>query len=570
MCYRILPVIGVSREDAGTFFAKITENGATMENSAAETPGFLALQCDRAADYVCFSRQDFLEGKFNASRTEVPADACLAVGKRISLAAGGKLSTVFFLSWGACEEAALKAPSAAKFGKNLPDPPRISTGDKETDIFVNSFLYSQIKQCRFFGRTGFYQCSGAYGFRDQLQDSLAFIDEEPNLTRVHLIRCAAVQFKSGDALHWWHATLEGGRQKIRGVRTRCSDDKLWLPYVCAEYAEKTGDRDIFSIEIPYIDGAELNPSERERYISPVRTEYRESLLFHCLRAVDSSLKFGKNGLPLIGSCDWNDGFGRIGDENAGESCWLAMFQKIVLEKTADICENFGMGDKAAGYRAAAGALAAALEEKAWNGSAYVRAFLKDGSPLGGENFIDLLPQTFAAFCGIGEGGRTRTALRAVRERLTGDGVIRLCSPPFKADDKDEIGYIAAYPEGIRENGGQYTHAAVWLAGAYLKLGKERESLRILRALNPMSNYKSRERAARYGAEPYALAGDVYFGEGITGRAGWTQFTGSAAWYYRYAKETAKKLADKSEYEENPCKADRHYKRESERPDDGEL
>ena len=547
LLYEILPVMGVDRQSCGSFFAHRLPNGAAIEVSNSEIPGFSAVTCNSHADYVCFSRQDFNEGNYEKQSEEIPADACVAVGKRISLAAGGKASLDFYLSWGASLSSALKMPSVSSFGGALVIPKRICGENSENNLLFNSFLYSQIKQSRFYGRTGFSQCSGAYGFRDQLQDSLAFIDFEPNLTRVHIFRCAAVQFEQGDVLHWWHVLVDGV-QKIRGVRTRCSDDMLWLAYTCAVYYEKTGDGSIFETEIPYILGEELAPDENERYFSPRRSDVKESVLLHCIRAVDFSLKFGEHGLALIGSCDWNDGFSKIGNEEAGESVWLSMFQKIVLEKTAPICRVFGFAEKADEYEKIAAKIEESVETYAWCGDRYARAFLKNGEILGKRGFIDILPQAFAAFSGIGvKNGRAETALKTAYEKLFSHGVIRLLAPPFDEEEKDKIGYIASYPAGIRENGGQYTHAAVWLAMAMLKMGKSEEAERLISSINPLSFYKDEIKAEKYRAEPYVLAGDVYFGSGITGRAGWTHFTGSAAWYYRCLQKHAENPDDKEKY-----------------------
>ena len=286
--------------------------------------------------------------------------------------------------------------------------------------------------------------------------------------------------------------------------------------------------------------------ETERYFSPERTDYKEKILEHCIKAVDFSLKLGKNGLPLIGSCDWNDGFSRIGVTQKSESVWLGMFQKIVLEGMADVCDRLNRKDKAEKYKQIAAKLEKTIESVAWQGDRYARVILEDGSFMGEKNdYIDILPQAFAVFAGLGAGGRAETALKTAYERLFDEksGVIRLLSPSFEDDDIDSVGYIAAYPEGIRENGGQYTHAAVWLAAAMLEKGMNEEGQKLLEAINPMSFYDSEEKAKAYRAEPYVLAGDVSFGKGIAGRAGWTHFTGSAAWYYRTVQRYSNKIGE---------------------------
>lgn len=559
--YYTLPVLGVSRDSTGIFFAKNIHNGAVIQNSASDIPGYSALTCDGKANYICYSVKDFFEGRADCGDT-VSGDCCAAVGRKISLAAGGKTSVNFFLSWGATENAATQMPYAADYGERQLNPLKINTSDEKLNLFFNSFLYSQIKQSRFFGRTGFYQCSGAYGFRDQLQDCLAFIDFEPQLTLTHIYRCAAVQFIKGDVLHWWHVIVNKN-QIIRGVRTMCSDDMLWLPYACCVYYQKTGDLSFFGTQIPYIDGPELLENERERYIIPKQTQFKENLLGHCLRAIDFSLKFGENGLPLIGSCDWNDGFSNIGDAESGESVWLAMFQKIILENMAEICKKLGMNDKADEYISVAQKLAETVENKAWSGDRYCRAVLPNGGFLGADrDFIDILPQAFAVFAGLGADGRADIALTTALNYLydSETGVIRLLSPPFSEDDREDIGYIASYPAGLRENSGQYTHAAVWLAAALIKAGRCDEGKQLLSAINPLNFYRDEKSAARYRAEPFVLAGDVSYGTGISGRAGWTHFTGSAAWFYRCVADntvllTSDNFEKSTNSASNTCKAE---------------
>lgn len=531
LMYFMLPVLGVSREKTGNLFARKTDNGIILKNSDSEIPGYSSLICNEMPDYFCYSVKDFFEGNYSASTDDISSDCCISIGKKISLGADEEKTLIFYLSWAASENAALIMPKVSKFSKRLLCPAKIKTSDEKLNLFFNSFLYSQVKQSRFWGRTGFYQCSGAYGFRDQLQDCLAFIDFEPKLTLTHIYRCAAVQFIEGDVLHWWHVLVDK-RQKIQGVRTKCSDDMLWLPYSCVLYWRKTGDLTFLECEIPYINGPLLSENEKERYIVSQRTKLKESLFEHCLKAVDYSLNFGKNGLPLIGSCDWNDGFSNM---QGAESVWLAMFQKIVLEDMAELCKEFGMNKKSEEYALIAKKLVAAIDEKAWMGDRYGRAIFKSGELLGAEKgFIDILPQAFAAIADIGTEERQNKALSTAMKLLFDEqtGVIRLLSPPFLQEERGNIGYIVSYPAGLRENSGQYTHAAVWLLWALLKKERYNEAEKLLSAINPLHFYDNPETAAKYRAEPFVLAGDVSYGNEISGRAGWTHFTGSAAWFYR--------------------------------------
>ncbi len=558
LMYFTLPVLGVSRENAGAFYVQKCDNGIIVKNSDSEIPGYSALVCSDLPDYFCCSVKDFFEGNFSSASFDISSDCCIAVGKKISLDTGEVMSFEFYLSWGATERAAEIMPKVSKFDGRMMCPKKIETNDEKLNLFFNSFLYSQIKQSRFWGRTGFYQCSGAYGFRDQLQDCLAFIDFEPEIALTHIYRCAAVQFFEGDVLHWWHVLVDKG-QKIRGVRTKCSDDMLWLPYACALYWRKTGDTEFFSKKIPYISGPALSENEKERYILPERSDLKESLFEHCIKAVDYSLKLGENGLPLIGSCDWNDGFSNM---QGSESVWLAMFQKIVLEEMSEVCKVYGMKNKSEEYSLIAKKLAKKIDEKAWTGDRYGRAILQSGNLLGsGKDFIDILPQAFATIANIGTKERQNKALSTALDLLFDEskGIVRLLSPPFSHHERKCVGYIASYPAGLRENSGQYTHAAVWLLWALFKQGRTGEAKKLLNAINPLSFYENTETAEIYRAEPFVLAGDISYGEGITGRAGWTHFTGSAAWFYRCIAEHESILSEKNIISpENPsdkaCKA----------------
>lgn len=558
LMYFTLPVMGISREHSACFFIKRNDDTVVCSCTESDVKGYMSLSCSETPDFFCFSRKDFFEGCLNSMSDVITSDCCVSIGRRISLAAGGKTSVSFFLSWGATEKAALTMPKVSDFGNRMLNPFKISTPNENLNLFFNSFLYSQIKQSRFFARTGFYQCSGAYGFRDQLQDCLAFIDSEPKLTLTHLYRCAAVQFEQGDVLHWWHVTVDKVK-KIRGVRTKCSDDMLWLPYACAVYRRKTGNSGFLNTVIPYICADELAVDEKERYIAPQRSETKESLLLHCIRAVDRSMKFGKNSLPLLGSCDWNDSFSNMCD---AESVWLAMFQKIVLDEMAEICREFGMNGKAGEYKSISVNLSSAVDNKAWLGDRYARVILKNGCFLNQDNnFIDILPQAFAVFSDIGAYERRDKALSAALNHLFDkqSGIVRLLSPAFSAEQRDETGYIALYPAGLRENSGQYTHAAVWLAWALIKHGRTGEGKLLLSKINPLSYYIDQKQASAYRAEPFVLAGDVSYGKDITSRAGWTHFTGSASWYYRCVLEYFNECVYQSKescnfYNSNGCKA----------------
>lgn len=529
LIYYLLPVLESDEKKASCFSIKKLENGCVFSNHFASIKGYAMLKCSEKSDVILSEMKLFSD----ASNEGVCDGSCIAVSRCIRLCAGEAVETDFSLSWGATEKAAVAMPETHSTSGELSGK-AISSGNEEIDKFYNSFLYQQVKQCRFYARTGFYQCSGAYGFRDQLQDSLAFLETEPELTRIQMLKCAAVQFEEGDVLHWWHITVNKDK-KISGIRTKCSDDMLWLPYVFCEYLKATGDKIVAEQQIPYIKGRLLKDSEKELYFMPERSKMKENLLMHCIRAVDKSLNFGENGLTLIGSCDWNDAFSNAGDNERGESVWLAMFQIIVLRRMSRVCAEFEMQEKADEYDAIASKFVEAIEKNAWDSDRYIRAILKDGVRLGkNRDFIDILPQAFSAFAGEFDSERVRIALNTAYEKLFDEEklVIKLLSPPFDEYEKDDIGYIASYPNGIRENGGQYTHGAVWLVMAMFKIGENEKAIKLLEALIPIFRYQNEALAEKYRAEPYALAGDV----GIDGRAGWTHFTGSAGWLRRCISE----------------------------------
>ncbi len=431
--------------------------------------------------------------------------------------------------------------------------PRIRSGNAGLDALVSTWLPWQIVGVRMYGRCGYYQPGGAYGFRDQLQDAMAAAEFAPELLYAQLFRAASHQYLEGDVQHWWHPGPISDRAKYhRGIRSRCSDDRLWLPLAAARYASLTEDVTFLQKTVRYLESPVLSEGEGERYETPLRSEVRESLYMHCVRAIERSLDdgFGVHGMPYIGIGDWNDGMNRVGVRGQGETVWGGMFLMLVLAEFLPLCETMGDEHGLKTYTAVIRHLACAIEAEAWNGKWYRRAWYDDGTPMGdpgdAEAEIDLLPQAFAAIVNsrvrLPGGGkpldeeRVHAAMLAAYERLFDEkhGVFALLAPAFGTADGDvpNPGYIAGYPPGARENGGQYTHAAVWGAMGLFAVGEEERAMRVVHALSPLSHTDTEEGIRRYQKEPWALCGDVLMTPGRVGEGGWSLYTGSAGWYYR--------------------------------------
>jgi cyclic beta-1,2-glucan synthetase len=397
-----------------------------------------------------------------------------------------------------------------------------------TDYLLNRWLPYQALSCRFWGRTAFYQSSGAFGFRDQLQDCLAFLYMAPDLTKGHILASAARQFVEGDVQHWWHA--ETGL----GVRSRCSDDMLWLPFAVSHYVDVTGDTDILDLQIPFLEGPVLADSEHERVFIPEVSTETVTLREHCRRAMDYAFRLGVHGLPLFRDGDWNDGMNRVGGGGRGESVWLAMFLYTVLQAFE---RRFLPSQQAAVARERAEKLAAAIDHSCWDGEWFLRGFFDDGTPLGShaseEAKIDSLPQSWAVLSGGTDRDRARRAMESARQYLIDEQnrLALLFTPPFDHSERHP-GYVMGYPPGVRENGGQYTHGALWMAAAYAKMGDGEAAVRLLIMMSPVENARDPQAVEKYAGEPYVVTADVSSAPGRTGRSGWTWYSGSAAWMYR--------------------------------------
>jgi cellobiose phosphorylase len=485
-----------------------------------------------------------------SGRLGAALDPCGAIQVPFELADGEERQVIFRLGAGRNVEQArtlakrLRTPGSARtaldsvrkyWGRTL-GTVQVATPDPVVNVLTNGWLLYQTLACRFWGRSGYYQSGGAFGFRDQLQDAMALVYAEPRLAREHLLRCAAQQFPEGDVLHWWHPPLG------RGVRTRCSDDYLWLPLAACRYVAITGDVEVLDQGVHFLEGRALGPDEESYYDLPGRSGETASLYDHCARAIRHGLRFGEHGLPLMGSGDWNDGMNLVGIHGKGESVWLGFFLSTVLTSFAGLAGRRGDREFADLCRREAQDLRRNLAKHAWDGAWYRRAWFDDGSLLGtwsnAECSIDSIAQSWSVLSGAGDEARSRMAMDALDERLVrrDSGLIQLLDPPF---DKSELnpGYIKGYVPGVRENGGQYTHAAVWAAMAFAALGDGRRAWELAGLINPLNHARTAESVAVYKVEPYVIAADVYGVRPHTGRGGWTWYTGAAGWYYRLIVES---------------------------------
>jgi cyclic beta-1,2-glucan synthetase len=484
-----------------------------------------------------------------SGRVEPGVDPCAAIMTSVSLEPGQEKEVIFYLGQADSPEEVQQILRLYKDASRVQEAydavrheweqtltaVQVRTPDPAFDLMINRWLLYQVLSCRVWGRSAFYQSGGAYGFRDQLQDVMALVYSLPDEERGQILRAASRQFLEGDVQHWWHPPAG------RGVRTRFSDDFLWLPFVTCHYVTSTGDQTILDERLPFLRAPVLRPEQEEDYGLPETTEEKATLYEHCVRAVEHGLRFGAHGLPLMGTGDWNDGMNRVGAQGKGESVWNGWFLLSILHSFARLSERRGDSDRALRYRGQAEQLRQAQEMQAWDGAWYRRAYFDDGTPLGSaqndECKIDSIAQSWAVISQAAEHARARQAMDSATEHLVrhSDKLILLFTPAFDRGSL-EPGYIKGYVPGIRENGGQYTHAATWMVLASALLHQGNRAAQLFQMLNPISHTLSPEDLSRYRVEPYVVAADVYSEPPHTGRGGWTWYTGSAGWLYRVGLE----------------------------------
>jgi cyclic beta-1,2-glucan synthetase len=555
-------VLGVSRSASAPFVVTEidTETGAMLARNAwnSEFGGRVAF-ADLGGRQIAWTgdRTEFLgrngtldhpasleRGERLSGKVGAGLDPCGALQTMVELRAGGRAEIVFFLGEAATREEARTLiagyrgadldgtlRTVKKHWDNVLGAVQVTTPDRAMNIMLNRWLLYQTLACRVWARAAFYQAGGAYGFRDQLQDVMALTIAQRDVARAQILRAAAHQFVEGDVQHWWHPPSG------RGVRTRISDDLLWLPYAVVHYLEVTGDVGLLDEVVPFLDGPTLAAGQDESYFEPRVSAQSGTLFEHCARALDRSLVVGSHGLPLIGTGDWNDGMNRVGAAGKGESVWLGWFLHTNLWEFARLADARGEHQRAEMWRLHVSALKASLEREAWDGEWYRRAYFDDGTPLGSamntECRIDSIAQSWGVISGAAEPARRARAMAAVEKYLVdrNNGLVLLFTPPFDRASPDP-GYIKGYLPGVRENGGQYTHAAIWSLIAFAALGDGDKAGELFAILNPINHASTRAGVYRYKVEPYVVAADVYAEPPHVGRGGWTWYTGSAGWLYR--------------------------------------
>ena len=566
LAYYTEPVMGVNRSNSKQISGKIKDNILLLRNPFNQAArSNMGLTCDKTFSVVSH-RPSFLCDRWDTSNITASSsinndenltikgslppqfDMCAALIVKLTLQPFEVVNLTFSMAF-ACSEQGIMGQLQKRIdsGFSFKNKFTINTPDVKMNYMFNTWLAWQTLAGRVYGRTGFFQCGGAYGFRDQLQDVCSFVITEPLIAKRHIIRACAAQFEEGDVLHWWHnLPKQGLNTGKKGVRTRYTDDLLWLVYAVCEYLDATGDYSILDITVAYLNAPELEENEDEKYIETCFGQLKESVFHHCQRAIKRACNFGEHGLPLMKGGDWNDGYNKVGEKGKGESVWLAQFLSIVLTRFSDVCEKYTVGqseenyisktkETAVQYREISKNLLEAVNEHCWDNDRYIRAFFDNGEALGksgnDECSIDSLTQSFSVISKMDDKQRQKTALTTAYEKLADrkNGIVKLFTPAFQNSHQNP-GYVKSYPAGVRENGGQYTHAAVWFAKALLMSHDSERGYEVLNILNPVSKYED-DANNSYELEPYYMAADVYTNPYCYGRGGWSIYTGAASWYW---------------------------------------
>lgn len=542
LAYYIEPVLSFSRKNSRQINCNIIDNILLLHNPFnASVSSHLSLTSYSDKFHVCCDKPSFLCGSWDEEKLLPCYDNCasLIVKKTIE---PKKIHTISYAmafattKKGAYELIKLKPNKKYKSKNSI----NVKSSDKSVDALINTWLPWQILSSRLWGRTGFYQCGGAYGFRDQLQDVCGYMILEPSIAKQHILRCCASQFEAGDVFHWWHTLPKDGMGK-KGVRTRYTDDMVWLPYTVCRYVKMTGDISILDIKTAYLVANELDVNQKSNYIDAQYTDYKETVYSHCIKALDRAYKLGNHSLIKIGCGDWNDGYSSVGINGEGESVWLSQFLSLTMNLFSDICimrEDVILSEKYIEY---AKGLLKAVDENGFDGQYYLRAYFDNGDKMGSKDCdecrIDSLTQSFSAISNMSDKNRIKDALNFSYDNIVDEknGIIKLFTPAFDISDQ-EPGYVKSYPSGVRENGGQYTHAAVWFAIAMSIENMKEKFFTLTKLLNPIKKYQNEDIAKNYLLEPYYMAADIYTNKDAYGRGGWSIYTGTASWYYQLLVE----------------------------------
>ncbi|MBR4868564.1 MAG: hypothetical protein IKU10_05355, partial [Clostridia bacterium] len=528
VAYYTTPTIGFNRKFANQLITSIHQEIPMVYQPFQTTySGYMGLHCN-IPYHICFQPLDFWQGHWQAPPHQPDGMVCCSVIAQV------KNNATFTLAFGETPDQLIEEIHHRPQKDAIRNTIIIQTGEKALDEMVNTFLPHQVLAARLYAKTGFYQCSGAYGFRDQLQDASNLNQLMPEQAKQQILLHCSRQFEEGDVLHWWHELPSGPA----GVRTQCSDDMLWLPLAIARYVHITNDSDILNQEIATLKGSPLSDNQQERYDSTFSQGDVCNVYEHGKRAI-GRVTFSPRGLAHIGSCDWNDGFSAVGTKGKGESVWLTQFFSMVCETYADIATKMADNIFAKWLIEQANRCKKAVEMHCWDTNHYTRAYFDCGKPIGSsdccENQVDVLPQAFAVLCNLPNQARNQLALQtAVQTNVNHQHrLIHLFTPPF---EETYAGYISAYPKGIRENGGQYTHGVIWLIQALIQSGEIETAYRLIQYVNPATHCANEQQANEYQGEPYAIAGDITTHPDAMGRCGWTQYTGAAGWLYRVITE----------------------------------